>query len=124
MKIVKKALLSAILVSMIIWMFSSIPGYLEHRAAMAKWAPEKAGIEAAKDIASGSVKIYLHGSFAAYAVGVDEQFMPLIKGLPREDAGVGCVIDDLGVFEAQREYATRYNKFIVEHMQSRSEKNG
>jgi len=91
---------------------------------MAKWAPEKAGIEAAKDIASGSVKIYLHGSFAAYAVGVDEQFMPLIKGLPREDAGVGCVIDDLGVFEAQREYATRYNKFIVEHMQSRSEKNG
>jgi hypothetical protein len=66
----------------------------------------------------------MHGSFAAYAVGVDEPFMSLIKGLPTEDAGVGCVIDDLDVFEAQREYATRYNKLIVEHLQMRSERNG
>lgn len=124
MKIVKKALLSVILVSTIIWGAFSVSGYLEHRAAIAKWAPEKAEVEAAKDIAAGSVKIYLHGSFAAYAVGIDEQSMPLINGLPREDAGVGCVIDDLDVFEAQREYATRYNKFIVEHLHSHSQKNG
>ena len=91
---------------------------------MAQWAPEKARVEAANDIAAGSIKIYVHGSFAAYAVGVDEHFMPLIQGLPREDAGVGCVIEDLDVFEAQREYATRYNKLIVEHLQRRSERNG
>jgi hypothetical protein len=124
MKIVKKALLSVVLVSMMVWIGFVVHDYLEHRAAMAQWAPEKASVDAANDIAAGSIKIYMHGSFAAYAVGVDERFMPLIKGLPREDAGVGCVIDDLDVFEAQRQYATRYNKLIVEHLQARSERNG
>jgi hypothetical protein len=124
MKIAKKALLLVVLVSMMIWIGFAVHGYIEHRAAMAQWAPEKARVEAAKDIAAGSIKIYMHGTFAAYAVGVDERFKPLVQGLPREDAGVGCVIENLGVFEAQREYATRYNKLIVEHLQRRSERNG
>lgn len=124
MKIAKKALLSVVLISLMIWLGFVIHGYLGHRAAMAQWAPEKASVEAANDIAAGSIKIYMHGSFAAYAVGIDEPFKFLIKGLPTEDAGVGCVIDDLDVFEAQREYATRYNKLIVEHLQRRSERNG
>lgn len=87
-----------------------------HEALLAQWSPERAAAEAAKDIQAGSIKIYLHGSFAAYKVGVEQSQESLIAGLPREDAGVGCVIPYEDVFKAQKDYATRYNKAIVAYL--------
>lgn len=121
---VQKVLLAIFLVPAGICIAWATPKYFAHRAVLAQWAPEKAKVEATNDIAAGSIKIYMHGSFLAYAVGVEERQRPLIEDLPRAEAGVGCVIEDMDVFEAQREYATRYNKAIVEHLQRRTTSNG
>lgn len=121
---VRKVLLATIFVPAGLCIAWATPKYFAHRAAMAQWAPEKAKVDATHDIAAGSIKIYMHGSFAAYAVGVEERQRPLIEQLPRAEAGVGCVIEDMDVFEAQGEYATRYNKAIVEHLQRRTNKQG
>ncbi|SFF56647.1 hypothetical protein SAMN05518865_101577 [Duganella sp. CF458] len=44
---------------------------------MARWSLEQAEVDANHDIKSGTIKIYLHGSFAAYAVGVDDVLLQL-----------------------------------------------
>jgi hypothetical protein len=93
--------------------------YLSHHAALAKWAPERASLEAAADIQARSIKIYMHGSFAAYMVGIEAEQRPLVENLPTVDAGVGCVIKYMDVFDAQREYAIRYNKAIVTYLQKK-----
>lgn len=92
---------------------------MSHRSELAKWSPEQAELDASHDIKAGSMKIYLHGSFAAYAVGVDEVHQSLVEKLPRAEAGVGCVIDDMDIFNAQGEYAIRYNQAIVQHLLGR-----
>lgn len=61
--------------------------YFTHRSALALWLPERALLEAAADIKARSLKIYLHGSFSAYAVGVEDEQRSLIQNLPRADAG-------------------------------------
>lgn len=53
MNIVKKALLLVVSASMVIWIGFVVHDYLEHRAAMAQWAPEKASVDATNDIAAG-----------------------------------------------------------------------
>lgn len=91
--------------------------YVAHRAELGKWTPEAAMVEANNDIARGSLKIYLHGSFAAYMVGVAEEQRSLVAHLPTAEAGVGCVFKYEDVFDAQREYAIRYNKTVVQYLQ-------
>jgi hypothetical protein len=92
-----------------------------HTALLARWSPERAAAEASTDIQAGSIKIYEHGSFSAYTVGVEHGQEALIAGLPRADAGVGCVIPYMDVFEAQKEYAIRYNKAIVAYLRSKKQ---
>lgn len=111
-----KGLTAIALTAASIWLIWSGYEFMARRTELAKWSPEQAEMDANRDIKSGSMKIYLHGSFAAYAVGVDNVHRPLIEKLPKADAGVGCVIDDMETFNAQGEYATRYNQVIVQYL--------
>ena len=86
--------------------------------AVSRWNPDKASIEAQQDIQRGVLKIYRHGTIASQAVGVEPDQMQLIRSLPTEDAGTGCVIKDRDLRRLQGEYARRYNQAIVQHLQS------
>jgi hypothetical protein len=102
----------------------AVPKYFAHKSILAQWDAEKAEIEAANDIAAGSMRIYVHGSFAGFDVGVAAQQRELVQHLPRVDAGVGCVVEYEDVFQAQREYATRYNIAIVKYLQGLQQSKG
>lgn len=104
------------LIAASIWLIWSAYAFITLRNELAKWSPEQAKMDANRDIKSGSMRIYLHGSFAAFAVGVDDVHRTLIEKLPKAEAGVGCVIDDMEIFNAQGEYATRYNQMIVQYL--------
>jgi len=96
------------------------PTNFSQKALLAQWSQSKAAVDAAHDIAAGSMKIYIHGTIAGYAVGIDRSQLFLTENLPTAEAGVGCVIGDMEVFTAQGEYASRYNKAIVEYLERRS----
>lgn len=112
----RKTALALMILPIAAWMAWTPSPNAAHMALLAQWSPERAAAQAAKDIQTGSIKIYLHGSFTAHEVGVERSQASLIAGLPREDAGVGCVIPYMDVFEAQKDYATRYNKAIVAYL--------
>ena len=92
---------------------------------MAEWQPDKAVAEAKRDVAAGTVKIYLSGTLLAHAPGIStvEYHNPLefklLETLPSADAGLGCVVEDTALREAQYEYARRYNEYIVQHLPKR-----
>lgn len=115
-----KSLAALALIAVLIGLTWSGYRFIIHRTELARWSLEQAELDADHDIKAGTMKIYLHGSFAAYAVGVDEVNLSLVEKLPRAEAGVGCVISDMEVFDAQGEYAAHYNKAIVQHLQGRA----
>jgi hypothetical protein len=84
-----------------------------------RWDPSKAEIEARRDIQKGTIKIYLHGTVAAQAAGVEDCQLSLIRGIPTKPAGVGCLVGNEKLRAEQGEYAIRYNKLIVSHLQGR-----
>jgi hypothetical protein len=83
--------------------------------SLADWHPDKAVAEAEHDIATGTAKIYISGTIAAFAPGVSSEQYSIVKRLPNADAGIGCDIEDAGLRRAQFEYARRYNEHIVQH---------
>ncbi len=83
---------------------------------LAEWQPDRAIEEAKKDIQTEKLKIYMSGTIAAYSPGVEKEQYPLIANLPKADAGIGCVIEDSKLREAQFEYAKKYNEYIVNHL--------
>ena len=78
-----------------------------------RWDSEKAQDEAINDIKNGTIKIYYSGGYAAEAVGIAPSDYDLISNLPKEDAGIGCVIYDMKLRELQHNYAMIYNKEIM-----------
>ncbi len=87
---------------------------------VADWDPEKAVEEARRDLAAGTPKIYRHGGIVIVEPGVGPDQFVLTKGLPRVNAGVGCVIEGgIEMRTAQGEYARRYNEYVVRHLSKR-----
>jgi len=84
-----------------------------------RWNPDNALGEAEDDIKNETVKIYMHGGFAAYPVGVEPEDYELIENVPRGEAGVGCIVYDMKLRKMQGKYATIYNKKIVEWIKSK-----
>jgi len=87
--------------------------------SLADWHPDKAVTEAELDIAAGTPKIYISGTIAAFAPGVGFDQKLIIKRLPNADAGVGCVVKDPELRNAQFEYARRYNQYVLQHLPNR-----
>lgn len=83
---------------------------------LADWQPDKAVVEAGHDIATGTPKIYIGGTIAAFAPRVIPEQYAIIKTLPNADAGIGCLIENAELRKAQFEYARRYNEYVVEHL--------
>jgi hypothetical protein len=96
------------------WSMISYPG-----RTLADWRVENARAEVQRDIAARSLKIYVSGTYASYAPGIDVNDLPLVEHLPRADAGIGCVIDDARFRAAQLEYATEYNRLVVRHLKEK-----
>ena len=90
------------------------------RLLYSRWDPEKALTEAQEDISRGKIKIYIHGTESAQAVGVDPSQLSLIQGIPTKQAGVGCIVSDWTLRKRQGEYAVRYNTAIVQYLKKRS----
>lgn len=82
-------------------------------AADSTWNPADAAKEAEQDIRSGHIKFYWAGSIAVAPVGVP---IEIAKKYPRENAGVGCVTNDIPLRERQEEYARRYNAKIYAYI--------
>jgi hypothetical protein len=85
------------------------------------WNPEKAVMEAENDIKSNELKIYYSGTIAATPVGVSQEDYELIKDLPIADGGIGCVISDQELRQAQYAYSMRYNRIVVKHLKRQGE---
>lgn len=96
----------------------AVSGFIAHQTDLARWAPENAQQEAMADIASGAIKIYIHGTYSAGPVGVGDEDWPLIANVRKVDAGVGCVVKYEDVFDMQRDYARLYNTAIVRHLRT------
>lgn len=84
------------------------------------WNPSLAEVEAKQNIQNGSIKVYMSGTYAAYFPGISKEYYTLIKNLPKADAGIGCVIEDVKLRKQQLEYAEKYNKIILEHLTTSS----
>ena len=80
------------------------------------WQPGRAIEEADRDVAAGHPKIYLCGTIAAFAPGVETADLALIESLQKAEAGVGCVILDAPLRSAQFAYARSYNARVVQHL--------
>jgi hypothetical protein len=81
----------------------------------ASLTPEAAQSEARRDIASGHMKIYFAGTYAAGPVGADSpRDRVLISKLPQDHRlSRGCVDPDSQVHIA---YARAYNREIVRYL--------
>ncbi len=110
-----KAMLSALSLALLIGGGWAAYQYAALRLEIARWDPKHAATDAAGDIQDGRMKIYLNGSFSASKVGLNDSERALVAHLPVSEAGVGCVISSDELFDAQREYATRYNRAIYTH---------
>ena len=82
-------------------------------AAEPSWNPADAVKEAEQDIKTGHIKFYWSGSVGSMPVGVPFE---VAKKYPMEQAGVGCVTNDIPLRERQKEYARRYNAKIYAHI--------
>lgn len=89
--------------------------YVAMRVEIAQWDPDDAAEQAARDIKGGAMRIYLHGSYSARWEGVLDEERVLVAHLPQYEAGVGCVVRSFDLFDAQGEYARRYNRVTVDH---------
>ena len=93
--------------------------------SLADWQPDEAIEEAERDLAAGTAKIYINGTIVAFAPGISsaEYHSPeesqILKTLPSADAGIGCVVKDAELREAQFEYARRYNEYVIQHLPKR-----
>ena len=81
-----------------------------------RWNPANAERDAERDIEAGEIKICYHGGIAAGPEGIPLEYYDLIKDFPVEDAGIGCIVEDLSLRQRQAIYATRYNKRILKHL--------
>ena len=54
---------------------------------LADWQPDKAVAEAERDIAAGTLKIYISGTIAAFAPGISSEQSSLVRVFPK--AGLG-----------------------------------
>ncbi len=90
------------------------PSTKESKGLYERWAPKYALADANDDIANDKVRVYLHGGYAAILIGIEYEDQDLVKDLPRDDAGIGCIVFDEKLRSMQGEYATIYNKRIVE----------
>lgn len=82
-----------------------------------RWNPDNALHEAEADIRQNAIKIFYHGGIVAIPAGVDPENYELIEDLPFEDAGAGCVVIDADLRRLQSEFATIYNRRIVEWLE-------
>jgi hypothetical protein len=93
--------------------------------SLADWQPDKAVAEAEHDLAAGAPKIYISGTMGSFAPGISSETYQspekaeILRTLPCADAGMGCVIEDMELREAQFEYARRYNEHVVQHLLKR-----
>lgn len=83
------------------------------------WRSDQAIPEARRDLAAGTAKIYISGTEAPYAPGINSDCFSLVKALPRADAGIGCDVEDAELRTAQVEYARLYNEYVVRHLSKR-----
>jgi hypothetical protein len=82
-------------------------------ASEPSWNPAEALKEAEQDIKTGHIKFYWSGSIASMPVGVPFE---VAKNYPKENAGVGCVTNDIPLRKRQEEYARRYNEKIYDYI--------
>jgi hypothetical protein len=83
------------------------------------WQPARAVEEAKTDIAAGRPKIYIAGTRVPSAVGIDPKYHDLIRPLPQADAGIGCLVRDSALRDAQFEYARQYNECVLQYLLSK-----
>jgi hypothetical protein len=86
---------------------------------LSDWTLDKAKAEAEKDIAEGTMKIYVSGDVAPGPAGISPELAELINGLPWAEAGIGCIISgqkEVDLREAQYHYALEYNRRVVDHL--------
>jgi len=86
---------------------------------LADWQPDKAVAEAQHDLVAGTLKVYICGTRAASAPGISQEQQSIVKSWPNADAGIGCLIEDADLRQAQAEYARRYNEYVVQHLPNR-----
>ena len=91
---------------------------------LSDWTLENAKAEAEKDIAEGTMKIYVSGDIAPGPAGIGPELAELINGLPWAEAGIGCVISgqaEIDLRKAQYRYALDYNRRVVDHLRRNRE---
>ena len=115
-----KVLLLALLLAALVPIAWHGYDYAAMRVEIAQWDPDDAAEQAASDINDGAMRIYLHGSFSARWEGVLDKERVLVSHLPQYEAGVGCVVRSFELFDAQGEYAKRYNRVMVDHFASKA----
>ena len=78
-------------------------------AAPRSWDASAAAGEAQRDFSARRVQFYWHGGRGSYPVGVPHEHLELARRYPKQDAGVGCIVDDLSLRVRQKRFAERYN---------------
>jgi hypothetical protein len=83
------------------------------------WTVEKALLEAQADLRKGKPKLYVSGTIGAYTPAIRLDQSEKLKDLPYAEAGIGCLVEDDQLRQAQFDYAVAYNRHVAEHYRRR-----